>query len=170
MSDHWTHGMISMFSVSSACTTLLAHRVYEELLVKTWQRTHPDLVWVSGYYNLVVLNLARGFGIQMGPKSCATWRVLSHLYASCNARFPLLSRVRSCSFDPSREGRSAGSFPEQRLVVITQRHVTQRAHPLLGRSVARRDKNGCVDLRKRPDFQCLLRTFTWKHGTARILA
>ena len=44
MSDYWTHGLISMFSVFSARTTLLEHRVYEKLLVKTRHRTYPNLV------------------------------------------------------------------------------------------------------------------------------
>ena len=100
MSDHWTHVLISMFFVSSACTTLLAHRVYEERLAKTWHRTYPDLVWVSGYFNLVVLNLARGFGIQMEPKSCATWRVFGFI-----SMFPvMLDWVRSCCFRAERGG------------------------------------------------------------------
>lgn len=148
MSDHWTHVLISMFFVSSACTTLLAHRVYEERLAKTWHRTYPDLVWVSGYFNLVVLNLARGFGIQMGPKSCATWRVFGFI-----SMFPvMLDWVRSCSFRAERGGAqshflNSGWWSSRN---VTSRNGSSRTAPNpVGRSVARRDKNGCVDMCKR---------------------
>ena len=159
MSDHWTHVLISMFFVSSACTTLLAHRVYEERLAKTWYRTYPDLVWVSGYFSLMVLNLARGFGIQMGPKSCATWRVFCFI-----SMFPvILDWVRSCSFRAERRGAqshflNSGWWSSRN---VTSRDATDRHAPRptpVGEELARRDKNGCVDLRNRPDFQCLLRT------------
>ena len=166
MSDHWTHVLISMFFVSSACTTLLAHRVYEERLAKTWHHTYPDLVWVSGYFNLVVLNLALGFGIQMGPKSCATWRVFCFI-----SMFPvMLDWVRSCSFRAERKG-AQGHFLNSgwwSSLNVTSRNGSSRNAPNPCWRGALRD-NGFVDLRKRPDFQCLLRTFTWKHGTARTL-
>ena len=112
--------------------------------------------------------LGARFGIQMGPKSCATW----HVFCLISMFLVMLDWVRSCSFRAERRG-AQGHFLNSGW--WSSRNVTSRngssrnAQPLLGRSVARRDENGCVDLCKRPDFQCLLRTFTWKHGTARIL-
>jgi len=113
--------------------------------------------------------LGARFGIQMGPKSCATWHVfclISMLPVMLDFRCSLGSDLVP-SIQAERGGAQAHFLNSG---WWSLRNVTSRNGPSPCWGGALRDeKNGCVDLRKRPDFQCLLRTCTWKHGTARIL-
>ena len=110
--------------------------------------------------------LGARFWYSNGAKILCTWRVFCFI-----SMFPvMLYWVRSCSFRAERKG-AQGHFLNSgwwSSLNVTSRNRSSRNAPNPSWRGALRD-NGCVDLRKRPDFQCLLRTFTWKHGTARIL-
>ena len=140
MSDRWTHSY-SCSDLYVLCLLCMYHAARAQSIRRTFSENMAPYVSWSGLSKWIFQpcgsELGARFWYSNGAKIlCHLTCVLFHLYVPCNARLgPVL-------FLPSREERSAGSFPEQWLVVITQRHVTQRivtqcAQPLLARSVAR---------------------------------